>query len=87
MRPRLAEKRPEQLDRETEQLVSLARYIHEHADEKLPLAHLAEVSGMSASRLQKTFKRTLGVSPKQFGKEYEERIRLRNELRERFISR
>ena len=28
-----------------------------------------------------------GVSPKQFGEDYEERMRLRNELRERFISR
>ena len=28
-----------------------------------------------------------GVSPKQFGSDYEERLRFRNELRERTISR
>ncbi len=58
--------RPEQLDSEVEQLVSLARYIHEHADEKLPLSRLASVSGMSVSRLQKAFKKALGVTPRQF---------------------
>ncbi|MEM9208697.1 MAG: Ada metal-binding domain-containing protein, partial [Pseudomonadota bacterium] len=58
--------RPEQLAQETEQLVSLARYIHDHADEKLPLRHLADISGLSSSRLQKSFKKALGVSPKQF---------------------
>ena len=58
--------RPDQLDQEVEQLVSIARYILEHADEKLPLSRLATVSGMSASRLQKAFKKALGVSPKQF---------------------
>ncbi len=58
--------RPEQLEQEVEQLASLARYIQEHADEKLPLSRLASVSGMSASRLQKAFKNALGVTPKQF---------------------
>lgn len=47
-------------------LVQLARYIVEHADEKLPLRDLAERQGVSPSYLQRTFKAVFGVSPKAF---------------------
>ena len=58
--------KPDRLEDETDQLISIARYIREHADEKLPLSRLAEMSGLSAARLQKAFKAALGVTPKQF---------------------
>lgn len=43
----------------------LARYIEQHADEELTLARLAERAGMSPFHLQRTFRRILGVSPKE----------------------
>ncbi len=58
--------KPDQLVDEAHQLISIARYIREHADEKLPLSQLAKLSGMSTARFQKAFKAALGVSPKQF---------------------
>jgi AraC family transcriptional regulator, regulatory protein of adaptative response / methylated-DNA-[protein]-cysteine methyltransferase len=43
----------------------LARYIEDHADEELTLARLAGRAGMSPYHLQRTFRRILGVSPKE----------------------
>jgi|GEM_PF-4888154 len=45
-------------------LIEIARYIEAHADEPLTLASLAEIAGLSASRLQRTFKQAFGISPK-----------------------
>jgi len=52
------------LKRET--IVSVARFIEAHADERLTLAVLAERAGSSPTRLQKEFKALLGVTPKQY---------------------
>ena len=45
---------------------ALCRYIEEHADEPLTLDDLAARAGLSRFQLQKQFKSTVGVSPKQF---------------------
>lgn len=47
-------------------LVQLARYIETHAEERLTLAQLGLRAGLSASRLQRVFKQTFGVSPKAY---------------------
>jgi len=41
-------------------------YIQEHADCRITLHELSEVSGLSPNHLQQTFKRIVGVSPKAF---------------------
>lgn len=59
----------------------LCRHIEAHADEKLTLAILAEISGLSPFHLQRSFKAIVGVSPKA----YQDRVRLsllKRELRE-----
>ena len=45
---------------------ALARYIEAHADERLPLARLAQAAHLSPAHLQRTFKSVLGVSPKAY---------------------
>ena len=47
-------------------LVCVAHYISEHFDERLPLARLSSVAGMSPSHLQRRFKAAFGVSPKAY---------------------
>lgn len=54
-------------------LVEVARHIEAHADEPLPLAGLAEIAGLSSSRLQKQFKEVFGISPKA----YQDAVRMR----------
>ena len=54
-------------------LVVMARYIEEHASERLTLAQLARHAGLSASRFQRAFKNAFGVSPKV----YQDQFRLR----------
>jgi AraC family transcriptional regulator of adaptative response/methylated-DNA-[protein]-cysteine methyltransferase len=49
-------------------LIELARYIQSHSDERLTLATLAERAGLSASRLQRSFKQTFGITPMAFHK-------------------
>lgn len=41
-------------------------YIDLHVDEPLPLARLAREAGVSATHLQRTFTRIVGLSPKQY---------------------
>lgn len=41
-------------------------YIEEHFDRRITLEELSQVSGLSPSHLQQTFKRIVGVSPKAF---------------------
>ncbi|RDE19007.1 bifunctional DNA-binding transcriptional regulator/O6-methylguanine-DNA methyltransferase Ada [Motiliproteus coralliicola] len=55
-------------------LVELARHIEAHADERLTLAELAELAGLSPSRLQRIFKQAFGVSPKA----YQDAVRMRH---------
>ena len=47
-------------------MARIARYIEEHADERLTLAHLASKAELSPSRLQRVFKSVFGVSPKVY---------------------
>lgn len=49
-----------------------ARFIEQHADQRVTLAELAERAALSPARLQKTFKAAFGVSPRQ----YHEAVRL-----------
>ena len=53
-------------EKNLQQFVQLARYIAEHADDRLPLADLAARVHLSASRFQRVFKSCFGVSPKKF---------------------
>ncbi|HEY4306859.1 MAG TPA: bifunctional DNA-binding transcriptional regulator/O6-methylguanine-DNA methyltransferase Ada [Gemmatimonadaceae bacterium] len=47
--------------------VAVARkYLDAHTERVVPLDELARESGMSASHLQRSFKRIIGVSPKQY---------------------
>lgn len=48
------------------QLVQLARHIEAHADEKLTLDGLGKMIDLSASRLQRVFKASFGISPKAY---------------------
>jgi AraC family transcriptional regulator, regulatory protein of adaptative response / methylated-DNA-[protein]-cysteine methyltransferase len=41
-------------------------YLNQHADRAVPLAELAGHAGLSASHLQRSFKRVLGMSPKEY---------------------
>lgn len=51
----------------TSRVISRARaYLDAHVDEQPALATLAKAVGMSASHLQRTFKREVGVSPRQY---------------------
>ena len=45
---------------------AMAAYIDAHAEEALPLARLAEQSGMSAAHFQRAFQAALGVSPRDY---------------------
>lgn len=57
----------------SERMLALARYIETRPDAPLRLADLAAVTGLSASRIQRAFKETFGVSPKA----YQDALRLR----------
>ncbi|ARN75510.1 hypothetical protein BST96_16180 [Oceanicoccus sagamiensis] len=50
----------------------ICRYIETHHQQRLTLAVLAEQAGMSPAHFQKLFKKTIGVSPRQ----YQERCRI-----------
>lgn len=45
---------------------AMCRYIEKNNQKRLPLNHLAEQAGMSASHFQRCFKKAIGVSPKQY---------------------
>tara|TARA_R110002074_G_scaffold362744_1_gene535876 strand:+ start:2698 stop:3783 length:1086 start_codon:yes stop_codon:yes gene_type:complete len=47
-------------------LTKIARYIDNNAEERLTLSTLADIAGLSPSRLQRIFKETFGVSPKTY---------------------
>ncbi|WP_421868219.1 bifunctional DNA-binding transcriptional regulator/O6-methylguanine-DNA methyltransferase Ada [Motiliproteus sp.] len=55
-------------------LVDIARHIEAHADQRLTLAELAELAGLSPSRLQRIFKQAFGISPKA----YQDAVRMRH---------
>ncbi|MDE2972019.1 MAG: bifunctional DNA-binding transcriptional regulator/O6-methylguanine-DNA methyltransferase Ada [Acidobacteriota bacterium] len=58
--------RPTDTAPELVRLANVARFIEEHAEERLTLAELAERAGLSPSRLQRVFKAAFGVSPKAY---------------------
>ncbi len=49
-----------------ERIQKLCRYIETHSDQALTLQTLAERAGLSPFHLQRTFKATVGVSPKEY---------------------
>ena len=44
----------------------VSKYLRDHADETVTLAQLSAIAGVSPFHLQRTFRRALGISPKQF---------------------
>ncbi len=61
--------RPDDAHRDSETVAAmraLCRHIDGHLDETLSLAALGDVAKMSPGHLQRTFKRVLGVSPRQY---------------------
>ena len=58
--------RPDNLKRDVEKLIKIARYIETHADDRLTLAELSKKASLSPSRFQKAFKSVFGVSPKAY---------------------
>ena len=65
--------RPTENNPRIEKLIKVARHIEEHAQDRLTLATLAEIAGLSSSRLQRTFKQAFSVSPKA----YQDNIRMK----------
>ncbi len=53
-------------DEMAERMRALCRYLEEHADEAVTLEQLGVRAGLSPEHLQRTFKRIVGVSPKQY---------------------
>ena len=58
--------RPDDPNYDVNRLVELARYLHAHADQKLPLKDLAARQCVSPGYLQRSFKAVFGISPKAF---------------------
>jgi AraC family transcriptional regulator of adaptative response/methylated-DNA-[protein]-cysteine methyltransferase len=59
---------------ETERAIETARvYLDTHADRAVSLAELAAHAGVSASHLQRSFKRVVGLSPKEY--QHAQRVR------------
>jgi AraC family transcriptional regulator, regulatory protein of adaptative response / methylated-DNA-[protein]-cysteine methyltransferase len=60
-RPKAAVRNPQ-----TETVRQICRYIEQHLDEPVTLERLGEVFGQSPFHLQRTFKKTLGITPKAY---------------------
>ena len=58
--------RPDNLTRDLDRMIEVARYIEAHSEDRLTLADLSKKANLSPSRLQKAFKSTFGVSPKEY---------------------
>jgi|TARA_B110000967_G_C18802417_1_gene519210 AraC-like DNA-binding protein len=56
--------RAEKINRQTTQLINIARYIEENTEHTLTLATLAQQMHLSPSRFQRLFKQTIGYRPK-----------------------
>jgi AraC family transcriptional regulator of adaptative response/methylated-DNA-[protein]-cysteine methyltransferase len=57
---------PEKVTPRVTRLVEIARYIENHADDRLTLDTLAGIAGLSPSRLQRVFKQAFGISPRVY---------------------
>ncbi len=58
--------RPDEPDSQAEQVQRLCRYIEAHLDESLTLDELSRQANLSPYHLQRTFKKLVGVSPRQY---------------------
>jgi AraC family transcriptional regulator, regulatory protein of adaptative response / methylated-DNA-[protein]-cysteine methyltransferase len=56
----------ENLSARSELVQRICQYINSNLDEKLTLANLSQQAGLSPFHLQRTFKRVLGISPRQY---------------------
>jgi AraC family transcriptional regulator of adaptative response/methylated-DNA-[protein]-cysteine methyltransferase len=54
------------LDPETSRIQEICGYIESHAQDSLPLHHLASRAGLSPFHFQRCFKAVVGVTPRQF---------------------
>lgn len=73
--------RPEAVAHEAEVVARVCRYIEANLDAPLTLSALGEQAGYSPTHLQRVFKRTLGISPRQYAKAARVR-RLKAELKQ-----
>jgi AraC family transcriptional regulator of adaptative response/methylated-DNA-[protein]-cysteine methyltransferase len=53
-------------NRQTAAVKSICRYIEQHLDEPVTLAKLGSVFGQSPFHLQRTFKKALGITPREY---------------------
>ena len=58
--------RPQEAARQAQAIQSVCAYIQEHLEETLDLKTLGAQAGMSPAHLQKTFKRMLGITPREY---------------------
>jgi AraC family transcriptional regulator of adaptative response/methylated-DNA-[protein]-cysteine methyltransferase len=61
-------------------IAKICEYIASHTDERLTLATLADVAGLSPFHLQRRFRKEMGITPKEFH-QAQRRIRLESRLR------
>ena len=57
---------PDQQDPKLAQMISIAKFIEQNADEQLSMGALAKQANLSTSQLTRTFKRVFGLSPKAY---------------------
>lgn len=57
---------PDEHEHEAQLVEAVCRYIEDHVDESLTLAQLGDQAGMSASHLQRVFKKIAGISPREY---------------------
>ena len=60
-RPRSASRNPQ-----TDTVKAICRYIEQHLDEPITLERLGEAFGQSPFHLQRTFKKALGITPREY---------------------
>jgi AraC family transcriptional regulator of adaptative response/methylated-DNA-[protein]-cysteine methyltransferase len=58
--------KPRELEPQLAYVERACRYIEEHVDEQITLEVLGEAIGVSPTHLQRTFKRIVGVSPREY---------------------
>lgn len=61
---------PDQHEYEARLIEQVCRYIEDHIDQSLTLAQLGEHAGLSASHLQRVFKKITGISPREYTEAY-----------------
>jgi AraC family transcriptional regulator of adaptative response/methylated-DNA-[protein]-cysteine methyltransferase len=61
---------PDQHEYDAQLIEQVCRHIEEHIDQSLTLAQLGEHVGLSASHLQRVFKKITGISPREYTEAY-----------------